>query len=556
LAARLSGVPTKVRFSSAARYVFVSATTRDRALACGLSGADWGIAHSGIVETYLDRAPERAWEGRLLYVGRIDRRKGIDTVVRALPRLPVETILHIAGDGARREVQWIEDEAEKHGVSDRVRFLGGQSPENVGDLYARADAVIFPVTWEEPWGLVPLEAMARGRPVVATGRGGSGEYLRDGQNCLLFRAGDERALAAAIVRLSSDARLRASLRAGGLETAPLHTETIFNAAVQRELEATRQGSVKQLRTPSRPQPPTISVVMTANGDLRNIPPLVDSLKAQEGPFELIIALEPNADRDVVAGVIDSAALEATTRMVVASRDGRAAAANAGWHESKSSTVLFLVGGVIAQPGLVARHLEAHSSPHGRPFAVLGAVKWGTAETSFMRYAGSEFGLTSPKRPDGDPSYAEFSWANASIEKMVIERLGGFSEQELPGPLADVEFAYRAALDGVRLVRDPRARVSRPGGLSVSECQRRMPALADAASALTSLHPTLLYPLPRLISDAAADTPYRGRVGRALNRWVSPQVPLLGPRVWDNAAAYYRQQLAPAFLETSTERGNE
>ena len=50
--------------------------------------------------------------------------------------------------------------------------------------------VVFPVRWEEPWGLVPIEAMARGRPVVATGRGGSGEYLRDGENCVLFEADD------------------------------------------------------------------------------------------------------------------------------------------------------------------------------------------------------------------------------------------------------------------------------------------------------------------------------------------------------------------------------
>ncbi len=51
---------------------------------------------------------------------------------------------------------------------------------------AAADALLFPVQWEEPWGLVPLEAMASGTPVVATGTGGSGEYLRDGDNCLVY----------------------------------------------------------------------------------------------------------------------------------------------------------------------------------------------------------------------------------------------------------------------------------------------------------------------------------------------------------------------------------
>jgi glycosyltransferase involved in cell wall biosynthesis len=74
--------------------------------------------------------------------------------------------------------------------------------------------------------------MAQGRPVVATGRGGSAEYLRDGENCLLYEAGDAAALAAAVRRLAGDDALRARLRAGGLETAPRHTEPVLNAAVE------------------------------------------------------------------------------------------------------------------------------------------------------------------------------------------------------------------------------------------------------------------------------------------------------------------------------------
>ena len=87
----------------------------------------------------------------------------------------------------------------------------------------------------EPWGLVPLEAMARGRPVLATGRGGSAEYLRGEYNCLLFGADDAEALAAAIRRLGSDEALRNRLRRHGLETAPRYTEAVFNEAVEEEL---------------------------------------------------------------------------------------------------------------------------------------------------------------------------------------------------------------------------------------------------------------------------------------------------------------------------------
>jgi len=118
-------------------------------------------------------------------------------------------------------------------VLGRVEFSGQLGRRELLDAYAAADAVVFPVRWSEPWGLVPLEAMARGRPVVATGRGGSAEYLHDEENCLLVEADDPAALACAIGRLAADPALRARLRDGGLATAPLHTEQVFNEAVEQ-----------------------------------------------------------------------------------------------------------------------------------------------------------------------------------------------------------------------------------------------------------------------------------------------------------------------------------
>ena len=103
-------------------------------------------------------------------------------------------------------------------------------------LYARAAVVVCP-SRREGFGVACLEAMAHGRPVVATGRGGSGEYLRDGENALLFEAGDPDALAAAVDRLADDRDLRQRLLAGGLATAERHTETVFNETVLLELTA-------------------------------------------------------------------------------------------------------------------------------------------------------------------------------------------------------------------------------------------------------------------------------------------------------------------------------
>jgi glycosyltransferase involved in cell wall biosynthesis len=113
-------------------------------------------------------------------------------------------------------------------------MLGQLSPDEMAQQYAACDVVLFPVEWDEPWGLVPLEAMAVGRPVIATGKGGSGEYLRHEENCLLTDAGDPEALKAAVGRLASDEALRRRLRTNGFETASQHTLEQF---VQRTADA-------------------------------------------------------------------------------------------------------------------------------------------------------------------------------------------------------------------------------------------------------------------------------------------------------------------------------
>jgi glycosyltransferase involved in cell wall biosynthesis len=232
---RLTGLPGSVDLDGAARYLLVSETVRSRARAAGYALAHSSVARSGIDPLYLDPRPPRPWSWRLLYVGRIDQRKGVGDAVAALSRLPAEATLTLAGSGDRREIARVRDTASRFGVADRVRELGMCSPTRLKELYACADAVVFPVRWEEPWGLVPLEAMGIGRPVIATGRGGSSEYLREGENCLLVAAEQPRAIAEAARRLAEDSELRDRLRAGGLETARRYTSVAFNEAVLRAL---------------------------------------------------------------------------------------------------------------------------------------------------------------------------------------------------------------------------------------------------------------------------------------------------------------------------------
>jgi glycogen synthase len=234
-AEKLLRMPTRVQFQTAARYMFVSETTRRRALAARGPLADTGIAHSGIDPSYIDPRPEHPWEWRLLYVGRIDERKGIATVVDALAQLPQAT-LTIIGEGDPAADQRLRAQVDRLDLRERVHIDGFRTRAELPAAYEQADVTVFPVVWEEPWGLVPLESMALTRPVIATGRGGSGEYLRHEDNALLFEAGNADALAAAVKRLAHDPGLRARLHAGGSKTAPLYTEDVFNAAVAREVE--------------------------------------------------------------------------------------------------------------------------------------------------------------------------------------------------------------------------------------------------------------------------------------------------------------------------------
>jgi glycosyltransferase involved in cell wall biosynthesis len=231
LAERVTGLPARIDLEAAARYVLVSETVRSRARSKGYVLANSAIAHSGIDPAYLDPRPERPWEWRMLYVGRVDERKGVSDAVAALEDLPGAASLTIVGGGDQRVSADLTRLAERLGVRPRVLALGMRSRGELPDIYAASDVVLFPVRWQEPWGLVPLEAMALGRLVIATGQGGSGEYLRDQENCLLVPPGEPRAIAAAVRRLADDPQLRARIRAGGLQTARGLTETAFNRAV-------------------------------------------------------------------------------------------------------------------------------------------------------------------------------------------------------------------------------------------------------------------------------------------------------------------------------------
>jgi glycosyltransferase involved in cell wall biosynthesis len=153
-------------------------------------------------------AAERNGRPRLLVVGRLVERKGVDTAIQAMRAIPRAELLVVGGppaDGLRRdpEVRRLRAVAREQGVARRVKFLGQLPHNDVAALMRSADAVVC-VPWYEPFGMVPLEAMACGVPVVVSAVGGLVDTVIPGTTGVHVPPRRPDALAAALRKLLAD----------------------------------------------------------------------------------------------------------------------------------------------------------------------------------------------------------------------------------------------------------------------------------------------------------------------------------------------------------------
>ncbi|MEU6811185.1 glycosyltransferase [Streptomyces sp. NPDC046831] len=166
-------------------------------------------------------APAREQRHRLLACGRLVPRKGYDQAVRALARIPDTELLVAGGPPADRlhtepEARRLRQLAGREGVGDRVRLLGAVDPGRMPALIRSADLVLCTPAYE-PFGIVPLEAMACGVPVVAADVGGHRDTVVDGRTGRLVPAGDPAAIAAAVRDLLDGDITRRQYGAAGRE---------------------------------------------------------------------------------------------------------------------------------------------------------------------------------------------------------------------------------------------------------------------------------------------------------------------------------------------------
>jgi glycosyltransferase involved in cell wall biosynthesis len=210
----------------------MSIRAADRLLAASRSIAEFTVARGDIAEGLVDvvlgavdteafhplegrRASERV---RLLFVGNVEANKGVWTVFEAFMRLAStrpELSLVIAGPGNPDIAAEMQAKASAADLSERFELLGFVDHSKLPELYRSADLVAAPSQYEGGLGMVYLEAMASGLPVIASAAGGAAEAVADGETGIFVAPGSAEEASAAIEALVADPRLRAQMAAAG-----------------------------------------------------------------------------------------------------------------------------------------------------------------------------------------------------------------------------------------------------------------------------------------------------------------------------------------------------
>jgi D-inositol-3-phosphate glycosyltransferase len=199
----------------------------------------------------------------ILYVGRIDPVKGIDTLFDAFKRLLASrewdgeepTLVFIGGmmdpdlgdDGMDQDLQQLAHQARELGMADRILFRGSQPRELLPLYYSAADVCTVPSRYES-FGLVAVEAMACGTPIVASKVGGLQFTIRDGESGLLIPHSDPIALSSALEQVLTDPELSSRIRAGARRAAIRYSWQMVSSSV---VDVYQQLVDSQVPTPLR-----------------------------------------------------------------------------------------------------------------------------------------------------------------------------------------------------------------------------------------------------------------------------------------------------------------
>lgn len=207
------------------------------------------VAALGLPDIELPRVPGSDDTVEVLFIGRLEPRKGVDVLLEAIPGLCAtypSVRFTLAGDDNLRgpDARTYRDAfyaTQPQEICERVIFTGSISDEALNELMAQCDIFVAPSRFES-FGLMNLEAMRAGKPVVSTSVNGVKSVIHDGEDGILVPADDPAALSAALSRLIDDPDLRATLGANGRRS----FETNFTAIHMAErVAATLQAVVSR-----------------------------------------------------------------------------------------------------------------------------------------------------------------------------------------------------------------------------------------------------------------------------------------------------------------------
>ncbi|MBI5142772.1 MAG: glycosyltransferase family 4 protein [Nitrospirae bacterium] len=173
----------------------------------------------------------------VLFLGRLTAIKGVECLLRAFSEVAARrpsARLVITGDGPDSES--FRALATRLGLDMAVHFTGKVQREEVARLCSTSKLLVVPSIWPEPFGLVALEAMASGMPVVASRAGGLQEVVSDGVTGILVKPNDAAELAAGILRVLEDDELRARMEKAALKAVSGWSEAAHVAGLVRIYE--------------------------------------------------------------------------------------------------------------------------------------------------------------------------------------------------------------------------------------------------------------------------------------------------------------------------------
>ncbi|NEV62212.1 glycosyltransferase family 4 protein [Thiorhodococcus minor] len=223
------------------KLIAPSAFMRDSVTQRRFSGARVEVIYNGVDCDAIAQSEQD--DGYALYLGRLSSEKGVETLLSAHDRIADSVELRIAGTGPL--------EKALHGAYPKAKYLGYLAGAALEDSIRRASVIVVPSEWLENCPMSILEAMAFGKPVIASEIGGIPELVANGETGLLFPAKDEAALREHLLTLMRNPDLRSRYGAA----ARRRTEARFslkqhNQALLKLYRDVLEGAVPASQTPS------------------------------------------------------------------------------------------------------------------------------------------------------------------------------------------------------------------------------------------------------------------------------------------------------------------